>query len=229
MAALVGIFRSYLSLTPGAVPCIDGSFLVASSLPSSIKQAQQPDWLTDHLSGTTYLSAPARDGLQHGEVGSFSVDWLLDFTAPPGDSVRFRGSFLTERIAVWLAIAASLSISRLHASVFILLIDLLAWTVSSVLLLRRYMARPETGRLKEMRGRMASVQRELSDARDGRSESIEERDEGRRVMTAKKAQLNRERDEIRTEEKDKAASAGRRHEATAKSLLDQLQGLHLKK
>jgi len=221
VAALVRVFKTYLSLNPSAVPSIDGSF-VKPVAPQSASPGNSPDWLKDHLGAAKVVSGSASATKSEQLASVFAGDWLLDFTAPQGISIRFEGSFVRDRITILIALAVTILLYRFRLSLWTELTGPILWASAFLVLRRGYRSRPETFRLTAIQRDIAIVESELSDASAGLDRSIKDREVLRNAMAEKKRLSDRARGTLQGEEPRKSSEAVQRNQSAVKQLVDRL-------
>jgi hypothetical protein len=224
VAALISLFKTYLSLTPSAVPSVDGSFVSPTPAPQATSRTNQPDWLKDHLGRpTATVAAPTA---KHEQAGSaLSGDWLLDFTAPGGEILRFEGSLVRARLFTLAALGLTLLLLRFPLSALTGIIDFLVWLSLSLVLRRDYKVRPETNKLDELLKKIAAVKTELVDAKLDLDEESKNCDKFHSSIINKKRLSDQARQQIQIEEQNKAKSASERHQSTTKGFSERLNNL----
>ena len=221
VAALISLFKSYLSLTPSAVPSVDGSFVSQNPPSQATNRANQPDWLKDHL-GTPVDSVRAVHAKQEQAGSTSSSDWLLDFTSPAGEIHRFEGPFIRARLFTLAALCPILLLLRFPLSALTGIIDCLILLLLSLILRRDYKGRPETITFDNLLKKIDALRTELIEAKLDLDEQSKNRDKARTLIVNKKQLSGQARQRIQSEEKKKTSLAIERHQSTTKGLSDKL-------
>jgi hypothetical protein len=102
-------FRSLLYFEPKQIPGLNEEpFAIIPASASTV--AQNPTWVSDHITATTKSAASAGGALSSGGT---DASWVLDLTSPPRSRKRFSGRYIAPRIFGFVSVVITAIVAAL--------------------------------------------------------------------------------------------------------------------